>query len=117
MHLSFTLILKYSIFHPTQISFCSLSNFHLSHGTIFSFKIKDSKYIFPPGYLQTDPDSDRERLALLAAALRRSQSTGDLEDHDPDDPEPGDDHGGLTLDLGHTSTEHEVVSRCVDVVS
>ena len=66
-------------------------------------------YFSHPGYLQTDPDSDRERLALLAAALRRSQSTGDLEDHDPDDPEPGGDHGVLTLGL--TSTEHEVVSR------
>lgn len=58
------------------------------------------------GYLQTDQDSDRERLALLAAALRRSQSTGDLEDHDGhDDPEAGGDHGGLTM--GHTSTDHE----------
>ena len=74
-------------------------------------KIQIILYIFPSGYLQTDPDSDRERLALLAAALRRSQSTGDLEDHDPDDPEPGGDHGGLTL--GHTSTEHEVVRRSV----
>ena len=66
-------------------------------------------FCYNPGYLQTDQDSDRERLALLAAALRRSQSTGDLEDHD--DHEPGGDHGGLTL--GHTSTEHEVVSRSV----
>ena len=69
-------------------------------------------FCFNPGYLQTDQDSDRERLALLAAALRRSQSTGDLEDHDGhDDPQGGGDHGGLTL--GHTSTEHEVVSRSV----
>ena len=66
------------------------------------------KQFHSPGYLQTDQDSDRERLALLAAALRRSQSTGDLEDHDPDGADPGDDHRGRPLDLGQSSIELEV---------
>ena len=58
-----------------------------------------------PGYLQTDQETDRDRLATLTAALRRSQSTGDLDDHDLGDLgdlDPGVDPG---LDLRQSSTE------------
>ena len=64
-----------------------------------------------PGYLQTDQETDRDRLALLAAALRRSQSTGDLEDRE----EESGGESGLCLDLHQSSTDLEVrVTWCIE---
>ena len=64
-----------------------------------------------PGYHQTDQETDRDRLALLAAALRRSQSTGDLEDREEEaggEPGPG-------LALHQSSTDLEVrVTWCIE---
>ena len=65
-----------------------------------------------PGYLQTDQETDRDRLALLAAALRRSQSTGDLEDRE--ETEQGEPSPGLDLHQDSTDLEVRVVTRSIE---
>ena len=47
----------------------------------------DNVIICVSGYPQQSDDNDNSRLALLAAALRRSQSTGDLDDKSDEDPD------------------------------